>query len=67
MRVSTIRKKETLQQLKNLEYRFKKKGGYSSWDAKVKITFQNTGSYSFEELVYNDINSAEHLINVFKD
>jgi hypothetical protein len=67
MRVSTIRKKETLQQLKNLEYRFKKKGGYSSWDAKVKITFQNTSSYSFEELVYNDINSAEHLINVFKD
>jgi hypothetical protein len=67
MRVSTIRKKETLQQLKNLEYRFKKKGGYSSWDAKVKITFQNTGSYSFEELVYNDINSAEYLINIFKD
>jgi hypothetical protein len=67
MRASTTRKKETLQQLKNLEYRFKKKGGYSSWDSKVKIVFQASGSYSFEELVYNDINSAEYLINVFKD
>jgi hypothetical protein len=67
MRASTIRKKETLQQLKNLEYRFKKKGGYSTWDSQVKITFQNTGSYSFEDLVYNDINSAEYLVGKFKD
>lgn len=67
MRASTIRKKETIQQLKNLEYRFKRKGGYSNWDSKVKIAFQASSSYSFEELVYNDINSAEHLISVFKD
>ena len=67
MRASTIRKKETLQQLKNLEYRFKRKGGYSNWDSKVKIAFQTSGSYSFEELVHNDISSAEHLISVFKD
>jgi hypothetical protein len=33
----------------------------------VKIAFQASSSYSFEELVYNDINSAEHLISVFKD
>ena len=67
MRASTIRKKETLQQLKTLEYRFKKKGGYSNWDSKVKIAFQASGSYSFEDLVYKDINSAECLINIFKE
>jgi hypothetical protein len=67
MRASTIRKKETLQQLKNMEYRFKKIGGYSNWDNQVKITFQNTGSFSFEDLVYNDINSAEYLVGKFKD
>jgi hypothetical protein len=67
MRASTIRKKETLQQLKNLEYKFKKKGNYSTWDSQVKITFQNTGSYSFEDLVYNDITSAEYLVVKFKD
>ena len=67
MRASTIRKKETIQQLKNLEYRFKKKGGYSSWDSKVKVAFQASGSYSFEELVHNDISQAEYLISTFKD
>ena len=67
MRISKIRKQETLQQLKNLEYKFKKKGNYSTWDNQVKITFQNTGSYSFEDLVYKDINSAEYLVFKFKD
>jgi hypothetical protein len=67
MRASTIRKKETLQQLKNMEYRFKKIGGYSSWDSKVKIAFQASGSYSFEDLVYKDISQAEYLISSFKD
>jgi hypothetical protein len=60
------RRENALTGLKQLEYRFKRIGGYSDWNNKVKNTFTSTGSYSFEDLVSKDIHIAEYLISNFK-
>jgi hypothetical protein len=37
-----------------------------NWDFDVKMAFQNTGSMSFEDLVYNDELTADNLIQKYK-
>jgi hypothetical protein len=38
----------------------------SSWNDEVKSTFNNTGSFSFENLVYDNFNTAQSLYSKFK-
>jgi hypothetical protein len=61
-----LRKERTLLLLKQLDYRFKRIGGYKDWNDKVKSVFRSTGTYSFEDLVGKDIHSSEYLISRFK-
>lgn len=42
--------------------RFKK----TSWNDEVKAVFNKTGSFCFENLVYNDFNEAQSLYIKFK-
>jgi hypothetical protein len=38
----------------------------STWDNRVKMCFDKSGSYSFEELISKDFNSAKQLVLMFK-
>ena len=62
-RESTIKKIELVKQLNWLERKNKKN---QSWDSHVKLAFNTSGSYSFEELVQKDIFIAEDLVENFK-
>ena len=62
-RVSTIKKNELVKELNWLERKNKRN---NMWDNKVKIAFNTTSSYSFEELVIKNIDVAEELIILFK-
>jgi hypothetical protein len=62
-RVSTLKKIELVKELNWLERKNKRN---NVWDNKVKLAFNNTGSYSFEELVIKNIDAAEELIILFK-
>ncbi len=62
-RVSTLKKIELVKELNWLERKNKRN---NVWDNKVKLAFNNTGSYSFEELVMKDATVAEELVILFK-
>jgi len=62
-RASTIRKKELIQQLNWLERKNKRN---STWDKQVKLAFDVSGSFSFDELIIKDQAIAEDLVETFK-
>ena len=62
-RESTIKKIELVKQLNWLE---RKNKTNKTWDNQVKLAFNTSGSYSFEELVQKDIFIAEDLVENFK-
>jgi len=61
---TTILKEQTIKQLYSLDSKFKFSN--PNWNNKVKEAFNNSGSYSFENLVHQDFSSAENLVNMFK-
>ena len=62
-RESTIKKIELVKQLNWLERKHKKN---KLWDTQVKLAFNTSGSFSFDELVIKDIFIAEDLVENFK-
>lgn len=60
---NTIAKEETLRKLYSLDQKFKFDN--PQWDNKVKEAFNNSGSFSFENLVYSDFDSAKYLVDFF--
>ena len=62
-RVSTIKKNELVKELNWLERKNKRN---NVWDNKVKLAFNNTGSYSFEELVIKNNNRLLDQIIIFQ-
>jgi hypothetical protein len=62
-RASTIRKEELVKQLNWLERKNKRN---STWDKQVKLAFEVSGSFSFDELIIKDQAIAEDLVETFK-
>ena len=59
----TLRKEQLLKDL----YWIEKKNKFNKlWDNNVKIAFEVSSSYSFEELVIKNTPAAEHLVVLFK-
>ena len=59
----TLRKEQLVKDL----YWIEKKNKFNkSWDNNVKIAFETSSSYSFEELVLKDTPAAEQLVVLFK-
>ena len=59
----TLRKEQLVKDL----YWIEKKNKFSqSWDNNVKIAFETSSSYSFEELVIKNAPAAEQLVVLFK-
>jgi hypothetical protein len=61
-RQSTLEKIELVKKLNFLERKHKYN---SSWDNQVKIAFEVSGSFSFDELIYKDKYIAEELVEQF--
>ena len=61
-RQSTLDKMAMVKQLNWLERKHKRN---SQWDNQVKIAFQTSGSFSFDELIHKDKFIAESLIGQF--
>jgi len=64
MRIKTEIRKKLLQNLNSLDSKFKLQK--SSWNDEVKATFNRTGSFCFENLVYNNFDEAQSLYTKFK-
>ena len=62
-RANTIRKEELVKQLNWLERKNKRN---STWDKQVKLAFEVSGSFSFDELIIKDQAIAEDLVETFK-
>jgi hypothetical protein len=62
-RANTIRKEELVKQLNWLERKNKRN---STWDKQVKLAFEVSGSFSFDELIIKDQAIAEDLVQTFK-
>ena len=62
-RANTIRKEELVKQLNWLERKNKRN---STWDKQVKLAFDISGSFSFDELTIKDQAIAEDLVETFK-
>ena len=62
-RKATIQKENLVKQLNWLERKHKRN---TKWDNQVKIAFNVSGSYSFEELVSKDVIIADQLIQNFQ-
>ena len=62
-RANTIRKEELVKQLNWLERKNKRN---STWDKQVKLAFDISGSFSFDELIIKDQAIAEDLVQTFK-
>jgi len=59
----TIRKEQLVKDL----YWIEKKRKYdNSWNKEVKIAFEVSGSYSFEELVIKYVDAAEQLVILYR-
>ena len=59
----TLRKEQLVKDL----YWIEKKNKHNKvWDNNVKIAFEVSSSYSFEELVIKNTPAAEHLVVLFK-
>lgn len=61
-RQSTLEKIELVKRLNFLERKHKRN---AKWDAQIKLAFQTSGSFSFEELVHKDKFIAEDLVEQF--
>lgn len=62
-RESTLKKEQLLKDLYWIEVKNKFN---KSWDNNVKIAFEASSSYSFEELVLKNAPAAEQLVVLFK-
>lgn len=62
-RANTIRREELIKQLNWLERKNKRN---STWDKQVKLAFEVSGSFSFDELIIKDQAIAEDLVETFK-
>jgi len=62
-RESTLKKEQLLKDLYWIEVKNKFN---KSWDNNVKIAFEASSSYSFEELVIKNAPAAEQLVILFK-
>jgi len=60
---TTILKESVLKQLKSLDQKFRFDN--PNWDRQVKQSFNETGSFCFENLVMNDTFRAQSLISNF--
>ena len=59
----TLRKEQLVKDL----YWIEKKNKFNKvWDNNVKIAFETSSSYSFEELVLKNTSAAEQLVVLFK-
>jgi hypothetical protein len=61
-RKSTLEKEALIKQLNWLERKHKRN---NKWDEQVKLAFQVTGSFSFDELIHKDKFIAEDLVEQF--
>jgi hypothetical protein len=61
-RKSTLDKEVLIKQLNWLERKHKRN---NKWDEQVKLAFQVTGSFSFDELIHKDKFIAEDLVEQF--
>jgi hypothetical protein len=61
-RRSTLDKEALIKQLNWLERKHKRN---NKWDEQVKLAFQVTGSFSFDELIHKDKFIAEDLVEQF--
>jgi hypothetical protein len=61
-RQSTLDKIELVKQLNWLERKNKRN---TEWDTEVKIAFETSGSFSFDELIHKDKYIAEALVEQF--
>lgn len=59
----TIRRTELLSELNWIE---RKNKTNKMWDNNVKLAFQQSGSFSFEELILKNEPAAEQLVLLFK-
>ena len=59
----TIRKEQLVKDLYWIE---KKRKFDNNWNKEVKIAFEVSGSYSFEELVIKYVDAAEQLVILYK-
>jgi hypothetical protein len=63
MQVKTQKRNENLKTLKMLDYKLKFK---SEWNNDVKLAFQVTGSFSFDDLIFNSDEITTKLIQKYK-
>jgi hypothetical protein len=61
-RRSTLEKEALVKQLNWLERKHKRN---NKWDEQVKLAFNVTGSFSFDELIHKDKFIAEDLVEQF--
>jgi hypothetical protein len=61
-RKSTLEKEALVKQLNWLERKHKRN---NKWDEQVKLAFQVTSSFSFDELIHKDKFIAEDLVEQF--
>lgn len=61
-RRSTLEKEALVKQLNWLERKHKRN---NKWDEQVKLAFNVTGSFSFDELIHKDKFIAEDLVGQF--
>jgi hypothetical protein len=61
--IRTLRKEQLVKDLHWIE---KKRKYDNNWNKEVKIAFEISGSYSFEELVIKYVDAAEQLVTLYK-
>jgi hypothetical protein len=59
----TIRKEQLVKDLYWIE---KKRKFDNNWNKEVKVAFEVSGSYSFEELVIKYVDAAEQLVTLYR-
>lgn len=64
MRIKTEVRKQLIRNLNSIDSKLRFK--QTSWNDAVKATFNKTGSYCFENLVYKNFDEAESLYKRFK-
>jgi hypothetical protein len=62
MQIRTKKRNQNLEMLKMLDSKFKFK---AQWNNDIKLAFVSSGSYSFDELVRDEI-LTQHLIQKYK-
>ena len=61
--VRTLRKEQLVKELHWIE---KKRKFDKGWNTSVKLAFEVSSSYSFEELVIKHVDAAEQLVLLYK-